>query len=69
VQEYCLRHFIPTLAHRMDLGRARSSDAETRRQEKDRFLGLLRRLPAGEGPGSAFVVFQPQQRGVGSRLL
>ena len=48
VQEYCLRNFIPTMAYRMDLKKARSIKAEEREHEKMRFLGLIEKLPKGK---------------------
>ena len=48
VQEYCLRNFIPTMAYRMNLTKARSTNLEEREQEKQRFLGLVGKLPKGE---------------------
>lgn len=48
VQEYCLRNFIPTMAYRMDLRKARSSNAQERDEEKKRFLGLIEKLPKGK---------------------
>eukprot|EP00808_Paulinella_micropora_P007778 g3523.t1 len=50
VQEECLRHFATTLAHRMDLKKARSSDFATRQGEKARFIKALKPLLTEGGP-------------------
>lgn len=47
VQEECLRRFIPTIAYRMDLAKARSPDPTVRAAERARFAGMLGRLPPG----------------------
>jgi hypothetical protein len=47
LQEECLRAFVPTVAYRMDLRKARSADASVREVERLRFVGMLRRLPRG----------------------
>lgn len=47
VQEECLRRFIPTIAYRMDLAKARSPDPTVRAAERARFVGMLGRLPPG----------------------
>ena len=47
IQEFCLRNFIPTVAYRMDLGKARASDAGVREEERKRFLALVGQLPLG----------------------
>lgn len=42
-----MRRFIPTLAYRMDLSKARSPDSNEREAERRRFVGMAGRLPEG----------------------
>ena len=66
VQEECLRRFIPTIAYRMDLAKARSPDAAVREAERRRFVAMLRPLPAGSlvvTDSQAVDVVDPWTRG------
>lgn len=47
VQELCIRNFVPTLAYRMDLSRARDRNESISNAERQRFLHIMHHLPRG----------------------
>ncbi|EFN57384.1 hypothetical protein CHLNCDRAFT_142788 [Chlorella variabilis] len=64
VQEEAIRHFASTIAYRMNLAHARSSDPELVQRERARFLRALQPVLAHQGP--KIIITDSQARRAGS---